>query len=167
MPSAGVVRAHVTLSNVGPRPALETVQAYVSDLVTSVTWAEKEARPGSRSRCHPASLYGSRWKCLLGRARWSPPTAGASSRRVSSSCWSGPLRTLASSGRASGSGADCGAAVAGLTVCAPPAVPLLLATYATGPLSKQTDAHRRIDLRSRDIGRAAPRGDGPSDVVCR
>jgi beta-glucosidase len=39
-----VVRATVTLTNTGSRPALETVQAYVSDLVTSVTWAERELK---------------------------------------------------------------------------------------------------------------------------
>ena len=44
VPVDGVVRAQVTLTNVGVRPALETVQAYVSDLVTSVTWAEKELK---------------------------------------------------------------------------------------------------------------------------
>ena len=38
------VRASVRLINTGARPALETVQAYVSDLVTSVTWAEKELK---------------------------------------------------------------------------------------------------------------------------
>ena len=38
----GVLRARVTLTNTGARPALETVQAYISDLVTSVTWADKE-----------------------------------------------------------------------------------------------------------------------------
>src|SRR3712207_3213632 len=36
-----IVRATVTLTNTGSRPALETVQAYVSDLVTSVTWAQR------------------------------------------------------------------------------------------------------------------------------
>ncbi len=40
----GVIRATVTLTNTGSRPALETVQAYISDLVTSVTWAEKELK---------------------------------------------------------------------------------------------------------------------------
>jgi len=40
----GVVRARVRLSNTGARPALETVQVYVSDLVSSVTWAEKELK---------------------------------------------------------------------------------------------------------------------------
>ncbi len=40
----GVVRAEVTLTNTGTRPALETVQAYVSDLVTSVTWADQELK---------------------------------------------------------------------------------------------------------------------------
>jgi len=38
------VTAEVTLTNTGVRPALETVQAYVSDLVSSVTWAEKELK---------------------------------------------------------------------------------------------------------------------------
>ncbi|GAA0499337.1 glycosyl hydrolase [Paractinoplanes deccanensis] len=40
----GVVRATVTLTNTGGRPAVETVQAYVSDLVTSVTWAGRELK---------------------------------------------------------------------------------------------------------------------------
>ena len=39
-----VVRAEVTLTNTGARPALETVQVYTSDLVTSVTWASKELK---------------------------------------------------------------------------------------------------------------------------
>jgi beta-glucosidase len=34
----------VRLTNTGTRPALETVQVYVSDLVTSVTWAAKELK---------------------------------------------------------------------------------------------------------------------------
>jgi beta-glucosidase len=40
----GVVRASVRLRNTGTRPALETVQAYISDLVTSVTWASRELK---------------------------------------------------------------------------------------------------------------------------
>ncbi|BCJ41452.1 glycosyl hydrolase [Actinoplanes ianthinogenes] len=44
VPVDGVVRATVRLSNTGTRPALETVQAYVSDLVTSVTWAHRELK---------------------------------------------------------------------------------------------------------------------------
>ncbi|RPF30421.1 beta-glucosidase [Streptomyces sp. TLI_185] len=40
----GVVRAEVTVSNTGTRPVLETVQAYTTDLVTSVTWAERELK---------------------------------------------------------------------------------------------------------------------------
>ncbi|MFB7889314.1 glycoside hydrolase family 3 N-terminal domain-containing protein [Cellulosimicrobium cellulans] len=39
-----VVRAQVTLTNTGTRPVRETVQVYVSDTVTSVTWAEKELK---------------------------------------------------------------------------------------------------------------------------
>jgi beta-glucosidase len=38
------VRATVTLTNNGTRPALETVQVYISDLVTSVTWASRELK---------------------------------------------------------------------------------------------------------------------------
>jgi beta-glucosidase len=40
----GTVRAQVRLTNTGTRPALETVQVYVSDLVTSVTWASRELK---------------------------------------------------------------------------------------------------------------------------
>ena len=40
----GAIRASVTLTNTGNRPALETVQAYITDLVTSVTWADKELK---------------------------------------------------------------------------------------------------------------------------
>src|SRR5690606_10366049 len=39
-----VVRASVTLRNTGARPALETVQLYVSDDVTSVSWADRELK---------------------------------------------------------------------------------------------------------------------------
>lgn len=38
------LRARVLVSNTGNRPVRETVQAYVSDTVTSVTWAEKELK---------------------------------------------------------------------------------------------------------------------------
>jgi beta-glucosidase len=44
VPSDGVVRATVTLTNTGDRDGVETVQAYVSDLVTSVTWAVRELK---------------------------------------------------------------------------------------------------------------------------
>ena len=40
----GTVRASVRLTNTGSRPALETVQVYISDLVTSVTWASRELK---------------------------------------------------------------------------------------------------------------------------
>jgi beta-glucosidase len=42
--AAGTVRAEVTVRNTGTRPARETVQAYVSDRVTSVSWADKELK---------------------------------------------------------------------------------------------------------------------------
>jgi beta-glucosidase len=38
------VRARVTVANTGRRPVLETVQVYLSDSVTSVTWAQKELK---------------------------------------------------------------------------------------------------------------------------
>ncbi|MEU0489418.1 glycoside hydrolase family 3 N-terminal domain-containing protein [Nocardiopsis sp. NPDC006139] len=38
------VRAEVTVANTGGRPVLETVQVYVSDTVTSVTWADRELK---------------------------------------------------------------------------------------------------------------------------
>ncbi|MGX6603249.1 exo-beta-d-1,3/1,6-glucosidase [Micromonosporaceae bacterium Da 78-11] len=44
VPADGTVRASVRLTNSGTRPALETVQVYVSDLVTSVTWATRELK---------------------------------------------------------------------------------------------------------------------------
>ncbi|SDS56069.1 exo-beta-d-1,3/1,6-glucosidase [Microterricola viridarii] len=39
-----VVRAELELRNTGSRPARETVQLYVSDTVTSVSWADKELK---------------------------------------------------------------------------------------------------------------------------
>ena len=42
--AAEVIHAEVTLTNTGDRPAVETVQAYVSDLVTSATWAARELK---------------------------------------------------------------------------------------------------------------------------
>jgi beta-glucosidase len=44
VPCDGTVEATVRLTNTGARPARETVQAYVSDLTTSVTWAEQELK---------------------------------------------------------------------------------------------------------------------------
>lgn len=40
----GTLRATVALRNLGQRPALETVQAYVSDQVTSASWADQELK---------------------------------------------------------------------------------------------------------------------------
>jgi len=42
--ASGEVRAQVTLRNTGERPALETVQVYVSDLVTTTMWAQTELK---------------------------------------------------------------------------------------------------------------------------
>lgn len=54
------VRATILLENTGHRLATETVQAYVSDTVTSVTWADMELKafrqvtllPGEKQRVH-------------------------------------------------------------------------------------------------------------------
>jgi len=40
----GNIDATIRVTNVGDRPVLETVQAYVSDLTTSVTWAHQELK---------------------------------------------------------------------------------------------------------------------------
>ncbi|MDT0156042.1 glycoside hydrolase family 3 N-terminal domain-containing protein [Microbacterium sp. ARD32] len=40
----GVISASVTLTNTGERPAVETVQVYVRDEVTSVSWAVRELK---------------------------------------------------------------------------------------------------------------------------
>ncbi len=40
----GTVRGAVTVTNTGTRPVLETVQVYVSDTVTSASWADQELK---------------------------------------------------------------------------------------------------------------------------
>ena len=40
----GTISASVSIENTGDRPATETLQWYVRDLVTSVTWADKELK---------------------------------------------------------------------------------------------------------------------------
>jgi beta-glucosidase len=42
--ASGTIIAHVTVRNTGTRPALETVQVYVRDVVTSVSWTDKELK---------------------------------------------------------------------------------------------------------------------------
>lgn len=42
--AAGAVRGSVTVANTGARPVRETVQVYVHDVVSTVTWAEKELK---------------------------------------------------------------------------------------------------------------------------
>ncbi len=48
-----VIRAHVTVTNTGTRPALETVQVYISDRVTSASWADKELKAYQQVRVAP------------------------------------------------------------------------------------------------------------------
>lgn len=47
------LHAQVTLHNTGSRPALETVQVYVRDLVCSVTWAVRELKTYRQVRVAP------------------------------------------------------------------------------------------------------------------
>lgn len=42
--ATGTLRAEITLCNVGQRPVRETAQLYVSDLVTSVSWTDRELK---------------------------------------------------------------------------------------------------------------------------
>jgi len=42
--ASGTVTAHVTVTNTGERPTIETVQVYVRDTVTSVSWADRELK---------------------------------------------------------------------------------------------------------------------------
>ncbi|QYF72360.1 glycoside hydrolase family 3 N-terminal domain-containing protein [Cryobacterium sp. PAMC25264] len=42
--TADTIVAHVTVQNTGTRPVLETVQVYVRDVVTSVSWTDKELK---------------------------------------------------------------------------------------------------------------------------
>ncbi|GAB3602560.1 hypothetical protein GCM10027411_07780 [Microbacterium aureliae] len=42
--TTGTVRARVRVTNTGARPTRETVQVYVRDQVTSVSWADKELK---------------------------------------------------------------------------------------------------------------------------
>ncbi len=42
--ASGTIVAHITVRNTGVRPALETVQVYVRDVVTSVSWTDKELK---------------------------------------------------------------------------------------------------------------------------
>ncbi|WP_395400499.1 glycoside hydrolase family 3 N-terminal domain-containing protein [Arthrobacter sp. UC242_113] len=49
----GQIEASVTLTNTGTRPALDTVQVYIADLVTSVTWAERELKTFTQVQVMP------------------------------------------------------------------------------------------------------------------
>jgi beta-glucosidase len=55
VPADGTITARVTLTNTGSRPALETVQVYVCDLVTSATWAEQELKAFRQVTVDPGS----------------------------------------------------------------------------------------------------------------
>ena len=48
-----VVRVSVDLTNTGQLPGIEVVQVYISDLVTSVSWADRELKAFRRVRLDP------------------------------------------------------------------------------------------------------------------
>ena len=48
-----VIHASIPLTNTGGRPGVEVVQAYVRDLVTSVTWADRELKAYKRVSLEP------------------------------------------------------------------------------------------------------------------
>lgn len=52
----GTVRARVRVRNTGGRPVTETVQWYLRDLVTSVTWADKELKGYRRVQLAPGEV---------------------------------------------------------------------------------------------------------------
>ncbi|MCI1788795.1 MAG: glycoside hydrolase family 3 C-terminal domain-containing protein [Actinomyces sp.] len=51
------VRARVTVTNMGERPALETVEVYIRDLVTSASWADKELKAYRQVRLAPGEQH--------------------------------------------------------------------------------------------------------------
>jgi beta-glucosidase len=53
VPVDGTIEATVTVTNTGSRPAIETVQGYISDLTTSVTWAEQELKAFTQAEIPP------------------------------------------------------------------------------------------------------------------
>lgn len=65
LPVDGVVEATVTLTNTGARPALETVQVYVSDMVTSATWANRELKAFTQARVAPGERADVRVRVLV------------------------------------------------------------------------------------------------------
>ena len=56
MTASDVVRARVTVTNTGERPVLETVQVYVSDLVTSASWADRELKTYTQVEIAPGEF---------------------------------------------------------------------------------------------------------------
>jgi len=93
--AADTVAATVTVTNTGDRPALETVQAYVRDVNTSATWADRELKafqhvalqPGESATVTvevPASA------CTIVTSDESRPTSAASWSPAISSSWLAP-----------------------------------------------------------------------------
>ncbi|WP_018143784.1 glycoside hydrolase family 3 N-terminal domain-containing protein [Alloscardovia criceti] len=48
-----VVHAHIDVTNTGERPGVEIVQAYIGDIVTSVSWTDRELKAFKRVSINP------------------------------------------------------------------------------------------------------------------
>jgi beta-glucosidase len=84
-----VVTAEVTLTNTGERTAYEVVQAYVTDVVSSVTWLPRSSKLSAAWWCRRVSRSRRASRSRPRPAPSSTPRVGASSSRASSSCASG------------------------------------------------------------------------------
>ena len=76
----------MTLTNTGTRPAPEIVQAYVSDLVTSVTWADQELKAYRHVDLEPGDRRRSSSSCRSPTARSSTADGRRSSSPATSNC---------------------------------------------------------------------------------
>lgn len=54
--ASDTLTAHVTVTNTGDRPTIETVQVYLRDAVTSVSWAEKELKTYRQVALEPGEV---------------------------------------------------------------------------------------------------------------
>lgn len=50
------VRAEITLTNTGERAGVEIVQAYISDIVTSYSWTDRELKAFQRVALEPGEF---------------------------------------------------------------------------------------------------------------
>jgi beta-glucosidase len=92
VPADGVVRAEVTVTNTAARPALETIQVYVADQVTSVTWAVRELKGYRQVEVPAGESAGSHSRSPRRPAPSSTPTRTGWWSPGASTCSSAPAR---------------------------------------------------------------------------